>query len=244
MARKIFGKIQSEWGFPPEVQMKVIVWDADIDDDDHIGTAQVNHDGTYSIEFADKKWDWSPIESITKWRPDVYIVVEVFDEIYGVWKELARSKVYSDLDVRDDQEINLFVNFSYTNSNTIYGIVKSKDGAPLKDLTISAWDEKISLFGSQTLTEPPQKMVESVRVGSTDYIGSAQTNEEGLYRILFDPSKFSITLDRVMREGLDAMRRPDIFVKVHNLEGSGVLSRSPTKQNIICQLGCRIDVQI
>jgi len=244
MTRKIYGKIQSEWGIPPEVKMKVIVWDADIDDDDHMGTARVNHDGTYFIEFAKEKWDWSPVGSITKWRPDVYIVVEVFDEVYSVWKELARSKVYSDLDVHEDQEINLFVNLSYTNSNTVYGIVKSKDGTPLKDLTISAWDEKKSLFGSQTLTEPPQKMVDSASVGSIDYIGSSKTNEEGRYRILFDPSKFNITLEKVMKDGLDAMRRPDIFIKVHNLDGNGVLSRSPTKQNIICQLGCRIDMSI
>ena len=244
MSRRIFGKIQSEWGIPPEIQMRVIIWDADLDEDDHIGTAQVNQDGSYSIEFTEEKWDWSPLDSIKKWRPDIYIVVEVFDEIYGVWKELAKSKVYSDLDVRDDIEINLFVNLSYTNSNTIYGYIKSKDGNPLQGLTISAWDEKSNLIGSQTTVESGKIATESDHAVSTDYIGSSQTNEGGQYRILFDPNKFSITLDRVMREGLNAMRRPDIFIKVHNLNGRGVLFRSPTTQNVICQLGCRIDITL
>ena len=218
--------------------MRVIVWDADVDEDDHMGTAQVNQDGTYLIEFTDEKWDWSPVGSITKWRPDVYVVVEVFDEVTRLWKEITRSKVYSDLDVRVDQEINLSVNLSYTNSNSIYGSITTKDGNPLKDLTVSAWDEKKSLFGSRVSDESSQ-MTES-----TDFIGSAKTNEVGQYRIMYDPSRFVLTLDRLMREGLDAYRRPDIFIKIHNRDGRGVLFRSPTKQNVICQLGCRIDAQI
>ena len=174
MVRKIFGKIQSEWGIPPEVQMRVNVWDADIDQDDHMGTAQVNPDGTYSVEFTEEKWDWSPMDSVTKWRPDVYFVVEVFDEINNIWNQLEKSKVYTDLDVHEDQEINLYVNFSYTNSNSIYGLVKDKDGKPLKDLTISAWDEKISLFGRHTPNESQQLKVESERAVTTDYIGSSK----------------------------------------------------------------------
>ena len=242
MARKIYGKIQSEWGIPPWAQMRVIVWDADVDEDDHIGTVEVNQDGTYVIEFTDEKWDWSPVGSITKWRPDVYVVVEAHDDIHGTWKELARSKVYSDLDVREDQEINLHVNFSYTNSNTVHGCVMTRDGEPLKDVTVSAWDEKKTLF--QSTVEPPNVAAGTSPTDSTDFIGSSITNHEGQYRIMYNPDRFTLTLDRLMREGLDAYRRPDIFIKVHNPDGKGVLFRSPTKQNVICQLGCRIDVQI
>ena len=242
MVRKIYGKIQSEWGIPPRVQTKVTVWDADVDEDDHIGTVVVNPDGTYVIEFADEKWDWSPLGSITKWRPDVYVVVEAFDDVYGIWKELARSKVYSDLDIREDQEINVHVNFSYTNSNTVHGFVKTRDGKPLKDMTVSAWDERITLF--QSTDEPSTVAAGSSPAESTDFIGSSKTNNEGQYRIMYNPDRFALTLDRLMREGLDAYRRPDIFIKVHNPDGKGVLFRSPTKQNVICQLGCRIDVQL
>lgn len=242
MPRKIFGKIQSEWGIPPDVKMRVIVWDADLDDDDHIGTAEVKKDGQYSIEFIDEKWDWSPIDSITRWRPDVYVVVEIFDAYNSIWKEITRSKVYSDLDVRTDQEINLFVNFSYTNSNSIYGYIKTKEGDPIKDITVSAWDERKIRFSPQLINESASISVSPSE--SMDYIGSSQTNTQGEYRILFDPSKFALTLDRLMREGLDAYRRPDIFIKIHNLDGKGILTRSPTKQNVICQLGCRIDLQI
>ena len=239
MARKIFGKIQGEWGLPQDVELRVIVWDADIDEDDRMGTSHVEKDGTYSIEFTDDKWDWSPLDSITKWRPDVYIVVETFDQYSQTWKELARSKVYSDLDVRQDQEINLFVNFSYTNSNSIYGFIKAKNGEPIKDITVSAWDEKKTLFSTINEQESSSTMISPSE--STDFIGSSKTNTQGEYKILFDPSLFAITLERVLKEGLDAYRRPDIFIKIHNLDGKGILARSPTKQNVISQLGCRID---
>jgi hypothetical protein len=242
MARRIFGKIESEWGIPPEVKMRVRVWDADIDNDDHIGTTGVNKDGSYCIEFTDDKWDWTPIPFLTKWRPDVYIVVEIFDEISELWKEIERSKVYSDLDVREDQEINLFVNYSYTNSNSIYGYIKTREGKPLSEITVSAWDEKYSLYGSQV--NQSQDSIEVVDDDSSVFIGSSVTNDKGAYRILFDPAKFAITLEKVLQKGLDAMRRPDIFIKVHNLEGDGVMYRSPTKQNMICQLGCRIDAKL
>ena len=242
MARKIFGKIMSEWGIPPELKMRVLVWDADVDEDDHMGTTHVNKDGSYSIEFTDDKWDWSPIPSSTKWRPDVYVVVEVFDELSGTWKELERSKVYSDLDIRQDQEIDLFVNISYTNNNSIYGYVKSKEGNPLSEITVSAWDEKIRLNRSQLST--PQDIDELSPDEQSVYIGSSITNEKGAYRILFDSELFAVTLERVLKDGFDAMRRPDIFVKIHNPDGKGIMFRSPTKQNVICQLGCRIDVQV
>jgi hypothetical protein len=244
MTRKIYGQIQSEWGIPPEFQVRVMVWDADFDDDDHIGSAMVDQYGNYQIEFTDEKWDWSPIGSITRWRPDVYIVVEVFDENTQMWKELARSKVYSDLDVREDQEINLYVNFSYTYSNTIYGSIKTAGGEPLIEHVVSAWDEKKSILGMQTKTETSQAISDTGLMEPASYIGSSKTNKEGQYRIMYDPSKFAMSLDRLMREGLDAWRRPDIFIKVHNPDGKGVLHRSPTKLNVICQLGCRIDVNL
>jgi hypothetical protein len=239
--KKIFGKIESEWGIPPELRMRVLAWDSDIDDDDHMGTSQVNPDGTYTIEISDKKWDWSPFTNA--WRPDVYLVVEVFNDIYETWNEVTRTEIRSDLDLRDPQEINLYVDFSYTNSNSIYGSIKTKEGKPLSKVIVSAWDEKISIYGSQPLGSSSQ--TDEMNPGdSSVFIGRSQTNEKGEYRILFDPNKFAITLDRVLKEGLDAMRRPDIFIKVHNLDGEKELFRSPTKQNVICQFGCKIDAQI
>ena len=77
-----------------------------------------------------------------------------------------------------------------------------------------------------------------------DFLGSAVTNVEGHYRIRYAASRFELTLDRLMREGIEAYRRPDIFIKVLRGEGSGVLYRSPTIQNIISITGCRIDAEI
>ena len=60
MARKIFGKINVEGAKPVGTNLRVVAWDADMDDDDHMGTALVADDGSYMIEYADMEWDWSP----------------------------------------------------------------------------------------------------------------------------------------------------------------------------------------
>lgn len=38
--------------------------------------------------------------------------------------------------------------------------------------------------------------------------------------------------------------RPDIFIKVHRKDGSGVLHRSLTRQNVMNLTGVRIDAKI
>lgn len=241
MARKIYGKIQVEGGIPPGTQMRVIAWDADIDEDDHMGITKVDPDGSYSLEYKDTKWDWSPTKAVAQWRPDIYVVVEWFDERINIWQQLARSKVYSDQDVREDREIDLAVALPHTNTSTIYGWVKNGEGRPLEGLTVTAWDEKPMRLSVQA---PPEIQEESGDLEPADFLGSAVTNEEGHYRIRYASSRFALTLDRLMREGIEAYRRPDIYIKVHRGEGSGVLYRSPTIQNIISIMGCRIDAMI
>jgi hypothetical protein len=241
MTRTIYGKIQVEGGIPPGAQMRVIAWDADIEDDDHMGTAKIEPDGSYSLGYKDVKWDWSPTKRVSKWRPDIYVVVEWLDERTDTWQQLAKSKVYSDQDVRDDREINLSVTLPHTNTSTIYGWVKDREGKPLKGLTVTAWDEKPTRMGIQT---PPEIQESLEAQEQEDLIGSAVTNEEGHYRIRYASNRFALTLDRLMREGIEAYRRPDIFIKILRGEGPGVLYRSPTIQNIISITGCRIDARI
>lgn len=48
MARKIFDKISVEGGMPPGANLRVLAWDADMDDDDHMRIVQVAEDGFYS----------------------------------------------------------------------------------------------------------------------------------------------------------------------------------------------------
>ena len=241
MARKIYGKIQVEGGIPPGTQMRVIAWDADIDEDDHMGIAQVEPDGSYSLEYKDAKWDWSPTKAVAQWRPDIYVVVALLDERTDAWQQLAKSKVYSDQDVREDREIDLAVDLPHTNTSTIYGWVKDGEGRPLEGLTVTAWDEKPTRMGAPA---PPEAQEEPVDQELADFLGSAVTNEEGHYRIRYAASRFELTLDRLMREGIEAYRRPDIFIKVLKGEMPGVLYRSPTIQNIISITGCRIDAGI
>lgn len=241
MARKIYGKIQVEGGIPPDTQMRVIAWDADIDEDDHMGIAQVESDGSYSLEYKDAKWDWSPTKAVSQWRPDIYVVVAWLDERTDAWQQLAKSKVYSDQDVREDREIDLAVDLPFTNTSTIYGWVKDGEGEPLKGLTVTAWDERPWRIAEAA---PPAAQEESGDQEPTDFLGSAVTNIEGHYRIRYASSRFALTLDRLMREGIEAYRRPDIFIKILRGEGSGVLYRSPTIQNVISITGCRIDARI
>jgi hypothetical protein len=241
MARKIYGKIQVEGGIPPGTQMRVIAWDADVDDDDHMGITQVEPDGSYSLEYKDVKWDWSPTKKVSQWRPDIYVVVEWLDERMDAWQQLAKSKVYSDQDVREDREIDLSVALPHTNTSTIYGWVKDGEGRPLEGLTVTAWDEGP---GWMAEAAPPAAQVEPVDQELADFLGSAVTNDEGHYRIRYASSRFALTLDRLMREGIEAYRRPDIFIKILRGEGSGCLYRSPTIQNIISITGCRIDARI
>ena len=241
MARKIYGKIQVEGGIPPGAQMRVIAWDADVDDDDRMGITQVESDGSYSLEYKDVKWDWSPTKRVSQWRPDIYVVVEWLDERTDAWQQLAKSKVYSDQDVREDREVDLAVDLPHTNTSTIYGWVKDGEGKSLEGLTVTAWDER---RGRMVESTPPVAYEETGDQELADFLGSAVTNVEGHYRIRYAASRFELTLDRLMREGIEAYRRPDIFIKVLRGEGSGVLYRSPTIQNIISITGCRIDAEI
>jgi hypothetical protein len=241
MARRIFGKIQVEGGITPGTKMRVLAWDADIDEDDHMGVANVEADGSYSLEYADANWDWLPAKAVSRWRPDIYVVVEWFDDRNEAWQQVAKSKVYSDQDVRDDREINLSVALPHTNTSTIYGWVNNKEGRSLEGFTVTAWDEKPGVAGAPA---SPDLQADPGEREPADYLGSAVTDDNGHYRIRFAASRFALTLDRLMREGIDAYRRPDIFIKVHRRDGPGILYRSPTRQNIISITGCRIDAKV
>ena len=83
MARRIYGRINVEGGIPSGTEMRVTAWDADVDDDDRMGTVKVAVDGSYSIDYEDVNWDWSPVRLGSGWRPDVYVVVEWLDERSG-----------------------------------------------------------------------------------------------------------------------------------------------------------------
>jgi len=231
MARRIFGKINVEGGISPGTKMKVIAWDADVDDDDRMGTAEVADDGSYSIDYEEVNWDWSPGRLGSGWRPDIYVVVEWFDERRGEWLEVARSKVYSDQDVREDKEIDLSVTLPHTNTTTIYGWVTDGDGRPLEGFSVTAWDEK----GGAP---------EDRGTGIEELLGSAVTDDQGHYRIRYAASRFEMTLDRLMREGIEAYRRPDIFIKVQKGSEDRIIYRSPTIQNVLNITGCRIDGKI
>lgn len=236
MARKIFGKIHVEWGIPPDAKMRVMAWDADYEDDDRMGESEVNLDGTYLIEYPDIKWDWSPTKIVSSWRPDVYVVVENYNKESETWEQVAKSKVFNDQDIREDIEINLSVDLSLTNSNSIYGKIIDFTGKPVNGLKVTAWDEKPII---QSTSETRARLQEY-----EEFLGSATTNNDGDYRIRYDPRKFEITLDRILREGILAYRRPDLFIKVHEKDEEEFIYRSPTRQNIICALGCRIDAKI
>jgi hypothetical protein len=237
MVRKIFGKIQIEWGIPPDAQMRVIAWDADFESDDRMGESIVNQDGSYLIQYPDIKWDWTPSKLVSNWRPDVYVVVENYNKENETWEQIAKSKVFTDQDTREDLEINLSVDLPLTNSNSIYGKIIDTTGKPLNGLKVTAWDEK-PIIPSAT------ESVETIIQENEEFLGSATTNNEGKYKIRYDPKKFMITLNRVLDEGILAYRRPDLFIKVHEKDEESFIYRSPTHQNIICALGCRIDAKI
>jgi len=230
MARRIYGRINVEGGFPAGTEMRVIAWDADVDDDDRMGTAKVAEDGSFSIDYEDVSWDWSPVRLGSGWRPDVYVVVEWLDERSGAWQEVARSKVYSDQDVREDREIDLSVTLPHTNTTTIYGWVTDEEGRPVEGFTVTAWDEKGA-------PEAPGAELE-------DLLGNAVTDGDGHYRIRYSARRFEMTLDRLMREGIEAYRRPDIFIKVQKEGEDRIIYRSPTCQNVLNITGCRIDGKI
>jgi len=235
LARKVFGKINVVGGIPPGYKLRVLTWDADKDDDDQMGSASVNQDGSYIVEYADKKWDWAPTKVISSWRPDIYVVVEWYDSVSDEWKQVAKSKVYSDQDLRVDCEINITVDLPYTNAHSIYGQLTSQNGSPLIGYTVTGWDE-ISIPG---ITVP------EVKDGNPmDFVGSAITNDKGHYQIYYDSQRFEVSLDRTMQLGLLAYRRPDFYIQVHGKNEQDILHRSPTRQNIISVLGCRIDAEI
>jgi len=242
MARKILGKISVEGGIPPGSSLRVLAWDADVDDDDHMGTAQVSEDGFYSIEYRGGDWDWSPFKPAATWRPDIYVVVEWLDPISLMWKQVGRSKVYSNQEMREDREINLSVDLPHTNVSTAYGYVTDVDGKPLQGYTVTAWDEDPSAIRRIEAGEESPALAGGVE--REKFLGSAVTAENGEFRIKYAPNPWETTPRWVMREDQGAWWRPDIFIKVHNKDGSGVLHRSPTRQNVINLTGVRIDTKI
>jgi hypothetical protein len=242
MARKIHGKINVENFKPPGTLLRVVAWDADIDADDHMGIAPVAEDGSYSIEYKDDKWDWSPVEAVSQWRPDIYVVIEYFDPLGAFWRPIAKSKVYSNQDVRLDREIDLTVSMPNTDARTVYGRLTDENGNPLKGFTVTAWDEDPTALRNPE----PGREVPAVAGGVTgaEFMGSAVTDENGEYRIHYDKNWWDQVGHWSARAGAGAWWRPDVFIKVHNESGSGVMYRSPTHQNILQGTGVRIDAKI
>ena len=240
MARKVFGKINVDGGVPPGYKLRVHAWDADRDEDDQMGSVPVNQDGSYVIEYADKEWDWAPTKLVSTWRPDIYVVVEWYDSVSDEWKQVAKSKVYSDQDVRVDCEINIAVDLPHTNAHSIYGRLTSIDDSPLTGYTVTGWDE-ISIPGLAEIQPAPSEGLDGIPM---EFIGSTVTDNEGFYQIHYDSERFEISLERTMQLGLMAYRRPDFYIQVHGKDEQEILHRSPTRQNIISVLGCRIDAKI
>jgi hypothetical protein len=243
MARKIFGKINVEGAKPAGIQLRVVAWDADMDDDDHMGTALVADDGSYMIEYADIEWDWSPIKPVTSWRPDIYVVVEWLDPLSNSWKIVGKSKVYSNQEIRDDREIDMNVNIPIVNACTIYGRITDVDGSPKEGYTITAWDED-PLAMSRAAREQAESPPGAGDREATEFLGSALTDEKGEYRIQYAANYWETLPRWSMRGEPSPWWRPDIFIKVHKKPGPGVAYRSPTNQNVINITGVRIDAKI
>ncbi len=238
MARKIFGKISVENLKPLGTKLRVVAWDADIDEDDHMGLTEVEEDGSYSIEYEDKKWDWSPTESVTNWRPDICIVVEWLDPLGAFWRPILRSKTYSNQDVREDKEINLSVTIPNTNAQTVYGSVTEAIGDPVEGLTVTAWDDDPSAQRAAV-----SQGGEAAKGDGVKFMGSAVTDKNGEYSIKYTGNFWDQAPHWSVRAGSGAWWRPDIFIKVQK-EGVGVMYRSPTHENVLQGTGVRIDAKI
>jgi hypothetical protein len=242
MARRIFGKVKVENFKPPGTLLRVVAWDADIDEDDHMGTAPVGEDGSYSIEYKDEKWDWSPKAVSGQWRPDICVVVEYFDSLGAFWRPLNRSKVYSNQDIREDKEIDISVTMPNTYARMIYGKVTDMNGKPLKGLPVTAWDEDPTALRSSELSRVSPDFAGGTQ--GAEFMGSAITDENGEYTIHYDKNWWDQVGNLNLRAGAGAWWRPDVFIKVLEESGSGVLYRSPTHQNVLQGTGVRIDAKV
>ncbi|MFB0558161.1 MAG: hypothetical protein ACETVY_03480 [Candidatus Bathyarchaeia archaeon] len=243
MARRIYGKINVMGGMPIGSRLRVVAWDADVDDDDHMGMALVAEDGTYSIEYSGENWDWSPVKPTTSWRPDIYVVVEWMDPVNNTWKVVEKSKVYSNQDTREDREINLNVNIPTTNACMVYGCVTDVEGNPIDGYTVTAWDED-PFATRRAMREGLESLRLEGKPEAAEFLGSAVTNERGEYRIQYAANYWETLPRWSMRGEATAWWRPDIFIKVHRMSESGVLYRSPTSQNVISITGVKIDAKL
>ena len=242
MARKIYGKITTENVEDSGAKLRVVAWDADIDEDDHMGLTEVSEDGSFSIEYKDDKWDWSPTKAVTNWRPDIYVVVEWFDIVGAFWRPVLKSKTYSNQDVREDKEINLYVTIPKTDAQTVYGRVAYTNGDPIEGLNVTAWDDDPS---AQRASGPQLGEVTKadVKGEGITFMGSAVTDENGEYRIKYSGNIWDQAPHWSVRAGVGAWWRPDIFIKVHR-GGAGLLYRSPTHENVLQGTGVHIDAKI
>jgi hypothetical protein len=242
VARKIFGKISIENLISSGTKLRVVAWDADIDEDDHMGLTEVEEDGSYSIEYKDDNWDWSPTKSVTIWRPDIRIVVEWFDPLGAFWRPISKSTTYSNHDVREDKEINLSVTIPNTKAQTVYGRVADTNGDPRAGLTVTAWDDDPSAQRT-TLSQRGEAVTLDANGEAIKFMGSAVTDENGEYSIKYSGNFWDQAPHWSVRAGSGAWWRPDIFIKVQK-EGVGVIYRSPTHENVLQGTGIRIDAKI
>ena len=242
MARKIYGRISVENQKPPGTRLRVVAWDADIDEDDHMGLTEVAEDGTYSIQYKDDKWDWSPTESVANWRPDIYVVVEWFDPLGAFWRPVSKSKTYSNQDVREDKEINLSVTIPNTNAQTVYGRVTDAGGNPVVGLTVTAWDDDPTAQRAAAARGEEAARPKAEGIGA-EFMGSAVTDENGEYSINYSGNLWDQAPHWSVRAGMGAWWRPDVYIKVQR-ESAGVLYRSPTHENVLQGTGVRIDAKI
>jgi hypothetical protein len=153
-----------------------------------------------------------------------------------------RSKTYSNQDVREDKEINLSVTIPNTNAQTVYGSVTDANGDPVEGLTVTAWDDDPSAQRA-IQSQGGEAARANAMVDGVQYMGSAVTNEKGEYRIKYTGNFWDQAPHWSVRAGTGAWWRPDIFIKVQK-EGTGVMYRSPTHENVLQGTGVRIDAKI
>ena len=95
---------------PNMASIRISAFDADGGTDEFMGQSYLGESGVFCIKYDNHKWDPFPMEHTTWWRPDIYVIAEIYED--DQWITVYRSETYEDWSMGKDLEISIYIEFN------------------------------------------------------------------------------------------------------------------------------------
>ncbi len=167
--RTITGRVTNQADNPVE-GARVRAWDADVNPDDRMGWDITDANGNYRITYRGGHWDPAPHWN-TVWRPDIYMTVAL--KVNGKWRRVHKGRKKKN----HKHKVDLVRNIKIKDVPKVFGTVRSAENnnAPVPGASVELYDFDLT--------------------SGNDFMGSAVTDGEGKYEVLYARKKWDSTND-------------------------------------------------